>query len=364
MKPCSLRWAIVAALSVPAFAAAADRDCWVVAVAMNQHPSATEHWNLYGVEFAKVFQQHGKPLYDSVQAKTVLGKNARRDEIISAVQWAAANADAEDFVAVYFGCHGTTDDQQGWGIDTMDGQRVWGKELKEIAAKLPCPVLFVIDTCGSGGFAASHEQDVPLPKNCVAICSCGPEQSTSNVLNVALHEGLWGQADADNDEFVEVQEIVSYIQSRTSHTGPGGETPNRSEQPVLAVGEDIASDMQLTRVSGELSAIIHGGRWYLGRVDGEQGDNCKIHLMGQNDDSALDFFLFNEAPKQHVFAISDDSPRAVYVKNESTGELQPALLLGCDGDECQIRAVPGKGETVAVPRSQVRFAFPPREPGE
>lgn len=167
--------------------ASAEGNCWVVAIAMNQDASASEDWNQYGEEFALVFKEHAKPMFRSVQAKTVLGRQARLAQIVGAMRWVGMNARANDFVAVYVGCHGGTYGKDGWGIDTMDGQTVWGRDLKGVAAKIPCPVLFVIDTCGSGGFAREHPKDIPLPANCVAICSSRARQSTSNTLNIALH---------------------------------------------------------------------------------------------------------------------------------------------------------------------------------
>lgn len=343
-------------------ARAAEGKCWVVAIAMNQDESASEHWNLYGEEFAKVFTDHAKPLFNDVQAKIVLGRKARQAEIVQAVRWLQSNAREGDLGVFYITAHGGTERKEGWGVDVMDGKTLWGRELKEQAAKVPCSMLFVIDSCQSGGFAREFGDDIPLPPNCAAICSSRSRQSTTNVLNIALNEALWGIADTDNDNVVELNEVIQYVEKRSRKIAPPGATLKESEIPVVAVGEKFATDQKLTQVSGRLSAILHEGEWYLGRVDGEDGRAMNVHLMGCNDNPEFGFYVTNKVPKARVFPLSDDEPRPVLVKNENDDETRPALWLGDAGKkQAKIRYVPGKrNEEEVVERSRIRLAFPDR----
>jgi hypothetical protein len=343
-------------------ARAAEGNCWVVAIAMNQDASASEYWNLYGAEFAKVFTDHAKPLFNNVQAKTVLGREARQPEIVKAVRWLQGNARAGDLVAFYITAHGGTERKEGWGVDVMDGKTLWGRELKEQAARLPCSVLFVIDSCQSGGFAREFGNDIPLPPNCAAICSSRSRQSTTNVLNIALNEALWGIADTDDDDVVELDEVIHYVEQRTRKIAPPGETLKESELPLIVVGEGVAPDQKLTQVSGKLSAILHEGQWYLGRVDGEEGRMVNVHVMGCNDNPDFGFFVLNKAPKAHVFPLGDGDPRPVLVKNAADDETRPALWIDNGGKrQARVRYVPGKrNEEELVERSRIRLAFPDR----
>lgn len=77
---------LILLVSTPAAAASAEGNCWVVAIAMNQDEAASEAWNQYGEEFARVFTDHAKPLFKSVQAKTIVGREARQAEIVSAMR--------------------------------------------------------------------------------------------------------------------------------------------------------------------------------------------------------------------------------------------------------------------------------------
>jgi hypothetical protein len=355
-------WLVMLNLLDVASARAAEGNCWVVAIAMNQDASASEHWNQYGVEFAKVFTDHARPMFNDVQAKTVLGRKARQAEIVKAVRWLQGNARAGDLVAFYITAHGGTERKEGWGIDVMDGKTLWGRELKEQAAQIPCSVLFVIDSCQSGGFAREFGNDIPLPPNCAAICSSRFRQSTTNVLNIALNEALWGIADTDDDDVVELDEVVHYIEQRTRKIAPRGETLKDSELPLIVVGEDVPPDQKLTQVSGKLAAILHEGQWYLGRVDGEEGRTVHVHVMGCNDNPDYGFFVLNKAPRGRVFPLGDDDPRPVLVKNTDDDGTRPALWIDNEGQrQARVRYVPGmRNEEEVVERSRIRLVFPDR----
>lgn len=359
-KPLLCRLLFVLTL-LPGSMAWAEGNCWVVAIAMNQDAAASEDWNQYGEEFALVFQEHAKPMFRSVQAKTVLGKQARLNQITAALRWAATSARPNDFVAIYVTAHGGTSGKDGWGFDTMDGQTIWGRDMKSMAAKAPCPVLFVIDSCGSGGFARERAKDVPLPPNCVAICSSRARQSTTNSLNIALHEALWGIADSNHDKFVDVDETVRYIHMRIHKMAPPEASAKELELPVIVVGSNVSADLKLTKVSGKLVAIPQGGQWHLGRVTSEQSDICKVHLMGYQDIPDKGFFFFNEAPKQRIFQF-DDATQPVLVKNSDNDKVRPALLVGVEGDQFKVRYVQvKKGKEELVGKALVRFPFSNRE---
>lgn len=341
----------------------AEGTCWVVAIATNQDQQASEDWNQYSEEFALAFKTNAKGMFNSVQTKTILGRQARLDQIVAAMRWVATNARPKDLVAVYVGCHGGTSGKDGWGIDTLDGKVVWGRDLKGVAARLPCPVLFVIDTCGSGGFAREHAKDIPLPPNCVAICSSRAKQSTTNCLNIALHEALWGMADNNRDSYIDVDETIRYIELRMRRLSPAGAGPKEIETPVTVVGGNLSPQMKLTQVSGELVAILHGGAWHLGRVTSDEGETCKVHVMGYQDNPSKGFFMLNEAPKNRIFKL-DDGAQPVLVNDEETSRMRPGLLLGTEGSQARVRFVQmnkkKKNESL-VDKGQLRFPFSNRE---
>src|SRR6185436_2955118 len=104
------------------------------------------------------------------------------------------------------GMHGETDHKEGWEVDTCDGKTLTGRDVKERLVRLPCQVICMLETCGSGGFARDHKDDVPLPPNVTALCACRPRQETENQLDIALGEALRGRADFNHDGLVQIPE--------------------------------------------------------------------------------------------------------------------------------------------------------------
>lgn len=332
------------------------RCCWVVAVAMNQEEGFSEDWNQFGEETALLFSSQGKELFEQVETRTVLGQAATHAGIAAAVEWAFSSARTDDLVVVHVSCHGGTTRTDGWSIDTIDGQPAMGRDLKLAAGRVPCPVLFLIDTCESGGFVRPHAQDVDLPANCAALCSSRARQSTTNVLNMAMNEGLWGAADFDADGFIRLAELVRYVEARAKRMAlqAGEESP--SELPVMMVGENFPEQLPLTRRSADLVAIIHQGAWHLGRRTGDTGDEVGVHVMGYQDNPDKSYFLFNTAKRKQVF---DFAPGFVPLMATRNGELRPAILVSRDGSQFTVRFPQNpRQEPVTLDRSEIRLPFP------
>ena len=240
--------------------------CWVAAIAMNQDPEFSEDWNQYAEEAALVFSNQSGQVFADVKFRTVLGRQATLRGMEDAVRWAFTSARKGDLVVVYLTCHGGTTRKEGWGIDTMDGQLVYGRDLKMAAAQVACPVIFLIDSCESGGFAREHKRDVALPDNCVAFCSSRARQSTTNVLNIAFHEALWGAGDTNDDGFVQIDELKQYVESRSLRLSPKAEDSQKAERPVVVIGSQVDGTLRLTKRSEELVAVVHEREWHLARV--------------------------------------------------------------------------------------------------
>ncbi len=323
---------------------------------MNQSQEASEDWNQFGEETALVFKQQSDELFGSVQARTVLGRQATLPAIAAAVRWAFLGAKSGDLVVVHINCHGGTEPKDGWSVDTMDGQWMYGRDLKSAAANVPCPVLFMIDTCGSGGFARPHKKDIALPDNCVAICSSRSRQSTTNVLNIAMNEALWGAGDTNDNDTIELDELISYIENRSRKISPKAGTQVESEFPVIVVGANFPRDLPLTNCSEDLIAIIHERTWHLGRRLGQEGDNVKVHVMGYQDDPSKSYFYFNEVLKNRVFPINAESiPVIVTHENRE----RPALAIKWEHNEVTVRFVLSKKQPQeVVERAAVRLPFP------
>lgn len=332
------------------------RRCFVVSMAMNQDPGHSEDWNQFASEIELVFSSQNEGLYEQVETRTVVGREATREQIVEAVNWAFLSAEETDLVVVYLSCHGATSRADGWGVDTMDGQTVMGRELKQAAARVRAPILFLIDTCESGGFARNHARDMDLPANCAAFCSSRARQSTTNVLNISMNEGLWGAGDWNGDGFVEVGELVRYIEARTRRLAPETDKPTESELPVIVVGDDFPNDLRLTQRSSDLVAVMFQGQWHLARRLGDEDGRISLHAFGYQDNPELDYFLFNSAERNRVFAFDGQSIPVLANRN---GEMRPALLVSRERNQVTVRFPQNpRQEPITLERSEIRFPFP------
>jgi hypothetical protein len=357
-----LRWGsclvVLWGLQVSAAEAVEPRGtCWVAAVSMNQDAKFSEDWNQFAEETALVFARQQGVIFSKVQARTVVGRNATRPAIGALIRWAFLNAKRDDLVVVHIGCHGGTEPKDGWSIDTMDHQLIYGRELKAAAANVDCPVLFVIDTCGSGGFARPHQRDVPLPENCAAICSSRAKQSTTNVLNMAFNEALWGAGDLNNDDVVDLGELKTYIENRFRRISPKAESRQDSETPVFVIGSRCDLSVKLTTDSDDLVAVVHGRQWHLARVLSRDGETVKLHPLGYQDDPNKGFYLFGEAPAKRVFNMDDGFLPATLIDGD---QQTPVIVTERGGGTVKVRRPTQRRqrEEEDVDRQSIRFPFP------
>lgn len=76
-------------------------------------------------EVEKIFREQGKAFYQQIATGQVNGEKATHAGILASFDWLQDSVKKDDLVVVYIGCHGTTDPEQGWGVVTADGKRLW-----------------------------------------------------------------------------------------------------------------------------------------------------------------------------------------------------------------------------------------------
>ena len=311
-------------------------------------------WDCFPREFEKVFQEQAREFYRQRHARLVLGKRATLASIREQFAWLRSQATANDMVVFYWGSHGGTDPEQGWGAETADGETLWGHEVKRELAKLPCHALVFIETCGSGGFDRPHKDDPPVPANVTALCACSDGQSASNELDIAALEGLWGRADFNGDETVELNELLRYVQARYQVMFPGPDDDGELIRPVMVEGKRTPGSLRLTRVSRRLGAVAHEGWLYSALVNEHEGDNYQVHILGYNNRPGP-YFITNAAQRDCVCLPGDGPPLEV----EQNGTWYPARLVAkVDGNRFKVHYL-GYDEEEVVTRQRMRQAFVP-----
>ena len=314
-------------------------------------PESINAYNWCPEEIEKVFREQGKPFYADVKVRQVLGAKATHTGVIDGLAWLRENTNKKDLVVMYVGCHGFTDPKEGWGVETADRQTLWGRELKEELAKLPCQVLLMIETCASGGFAQAHQHDPAVPANVTVLCACSAKQETDNQLDIAVAEALYGRADFNKDGVVDLDELIRYVDLRYKeyHSGPnkidGGDTP------VIHKAQDASASLPLTRPSAEVAAVVHNGGYWSALLEKQDGDKFQVHLLGWSSKPGP-YFQTNHVPRDCICLPTEGAPLLV----EQNGQWFAARLLSKDGEKYKVHYL-GYNEDEVVTKERVKYPF-------
>src|SRR4051812_28359824 len=88
-------------------------------------------------------------------------------------------------------------------------------DFKNALARVHSRVLMFLETCESGGFATAHpDGDPPVPPNVTVLCACRANESACNPLDLALAEALYGRADFNHDDTIDLDELIKYVELR------------------------------------------------------------------------------------------------------------------------------------------------------
>jgi hypothetical protein len=315
-------------------------------------PQSVDGWDCFPREFEKVFREQANGFYRNMYPRQILGSRATHAEILGGIGWLKSAAQKQDMVVIYLTCHGGTDPIEGWGVGTADGQTLWGRELKQQLAQLPCHALVFIETCGSGGFAHPHPHDPPVPANVTAVCACSGQQKASNELDIAALEALWGRADFSRDGVVELDEMLEYIERRYRKMFPAaGQNKVDVNRSVMVKARTVPGSLKLTKVSPQLGAIVHDGQLFAALVTGQQSNRFNVHVIGFNNQPG-EYFITSAARRDSVCLPSEGAPMEV----EQNGTWYPARIVQRIGGQYRVHYLGYNEEEIVTP-NRMRNAF-------
>jgi hypothetical protein len=313
-----------------------------------------DNFNYAPDNFTSLFAAQSKTSYREVKAETLKGSRATRPavgQLLRALQQAARK---DDVVFLYWGTHGGSD-RTGWSANLPGDGLVRGGEIKAELARVPCPVIVAISTCGSGGFAKSAAGAADLPPNVAAFCACQRRQSTNNELDVSLLEALAGFGDSDGDGVVTLGEAFDYVPKRYRKLLNDGDGADL--QPVIERGAGIALDLPLTKVSESCVAAVSGGVWYGGLATPQPNGKSKVRFLGYDSTSKNGGFAFPDEvlPADHLDPVGGLPPLEV----EQDGTWYAAVAVAPRNKGWMIHYVgyPASDDEV-VPPKRIRFPFP------
>ncbi len=202
-------------------------------------------------EIAKAFRGFEGGCFKTATIEVRLDADAKRAEMLAAIEKAAARAKPDDLMVVFFAGHGDllgADAKAGAAGDrargvvsgagrfvlcgpdfaraAADKTGLSAEELFAALAKVNCRQMVLLDACHSGEAAAANlvRRCVPDGHGPFLVCSCDQGQLSyehrnvgGGLFTVALTDALvrnYGRADADNDGALGGDELVEYVSGR------------------------------------------------------------------------------------------------------------------------------------------------------
>lgn len=318
-----------------------------------------DHYNYAPDNFARLLQTQSKAVFREIKVETLKGGNATRAAVAGKLRGLQRVAEKDDVVFLYWGTHGGSD-ERGWAANLPGGGNVLGTEIKAELAKLPCPAVVAISTCGSGGFIYSGPQKLDLPANVAAISACRRKQSTNNELDVSLLEALAGFGDRDGNGTVTIGEAFSYVPLRYANLMRDSESADL--QPVVGHPPGLALDRPLTRLNDSHVAVVYDGKWYGATILGREGENYKVRYLGWDSTNPRGTFAFADEVVAPERVNLPGGPPPVEVEWNGTWYPAKILMRGENGPKIHYVGYPESDDEV-VTRDRVRFPFQNRERG-
>lgn len=319
------------------------------------------HFDYAADNFSQLLKQQSRELYRNVDASALQGAEATHDHVLRELRQLQRRAKPDDVVFLYWGTHGATG-RDGWCASLPGGGTIYGSEIKQLLGELPCHVVCVISTCGSGGFQGGQADGTPLPENVTAFCACRRRQSTTNELDRALCEALAGFADADDSGDVTIREALDYVPKRYRKLFPDVAADDPARLPVLAWSDTAALDRPLTKVDGTYAAAVSDGAWYGVTVLETRRNGTKVRFLGYDATTPNAGFSMPDAVvADEMLDLPGGEPP---IEVEWEGAWYPARILERSRSGLRIHYIGyPESDDETVPRSRVRFPFADR-PGE
>jgi hypothetical protein len=324
----------------------------------------TGHYNYAPDNFSNLLQAHSKDLFQEIRVSNLKGTAVSQEAVLGKLRSLQKAMRPEDLLFVYWGTHGGTD-ENGWSAYLAEEKTVRGRAIKRELAQFPCPVIAVISTCGSGGFARATPKDLPLPKNVTAFCACRRGQGTDNQLDMALLEALAGFADFDGNGDVTLREALKYV-PRRYRDWYTEETPDAEKQmPVLSRNHVEDFDRPLSRIDRSAAVVAYEGRWYGATILERNPGAAKVRFLGWDPTGPGGTYSFPDCVvPEETFEVRGGRPVA---EVEWKGTWYPARILGksAAGTEIHYIGYPDTdNETVPPERIRMPFVGRPRNPDQ
>lgn len=309
-----------------------------------------EAFDCFAEEVERIFHDQGKGLSHGLKVKKVEGAKATLRAITDGFHW-LDQAGPDDLAVIYLTAHGGTDPKTGWSIATADLQTLHAAQIKQSLAGVHANVLFFLETCTCGGFAAEHEGDPAVPANVTVLCACKANETTDNPLDIAIGEALYGRADFNHDGVVDVDELIEYVQRRYKEMWPA--PIQGSNTPVIVRSRRLSGSLALTHVSSALSAVAINNELWSSIDLGAHGDQFSLHLLGWPGAPGKPYYIADSTTRAQLCLPGDGPPLLV----NDAGHWRPARRVQAEGSKVTIVFLDEPHTQLLTTPDRVRYAF-------
>ena len=282
-------------------------------------------------------------LYNRVVVESLRDKDVTKQNLVKKFNDLSSKVSPDDVFVFFISGHGTTYndgdyyfipyDYLGTRADSLVTDAVSKNDLlKNLSLVKAKKSLVLLDTCSSGAFASDKGQRGMTEKTAIdrlanatgqaVIAACSDNQFAMEGYNghglftYVLLDAMKGGADRNNDGFISMQELSSYI---------GGEVISRSEEKwgyaQVPYSSLTASEFPLFSVSGNSTSLP---------ASYSSGNSNIIHLNGLNASTKDKVTLISGRGLGYSFDGTNWIINALRIQNEDTsvsGDLRFSIFL-------------------------------------
>ncbi len=190
-------------------------------------------------DFARVLATKKGYPYGDVQVKTLMGRDASRDEILEAMTWMKQEATASDLCMFYFAGHGYCDEDgnfyfmaDGSTTDNFYSKGLSSDDLMKRVRGVGSNVVVFADACYSGAMLRAQSM-VGRMNNLVLYASSSPDNRSmedpdwgNGAFTKALLSAFKNKAKRSGDSGLSTRWLDMYISDEVSRETGGHQTPH------------------------------------------------------------------------------------------------------------------------------------------
>jgi uncharacterized caspase-like protein len=225
-------------------------DLYVLAIGVSQYKNRSYNLGVADKDaqaMSKLFRSQKGKVYNNVEIKTLVNKDATKGNILDALDWMNDQVTQRDVAILFIAGHGVNDDNGKYyflnheaNLEKLRRTALKWIEFEDTLNNLPSKVILLADTCHSGNIMGKRRDMTSAIKS---IINSGTGQvimtaTTGNgysyeqkewghgAFTKALLEGLGKhKADYDADSMVSIKELDLYVTKRVKKLTKGKQKP-------------------------------------------------------------------------------------------------------------------------------------------